>query len=108
MACGFAVIGYGKLGGIEMSYASDLDVVFLHDISEAADTVGKNVRPISGMKFASRLVQKVITYLTTQTRDGRAYELDMRLRPSGNAGVMVVSVEGVAGYKSDKAWAGGH
>lgn len=108
MACGFAVIGYGKLGGIEMSYASDLDVVFLHDISEAADTVGKNVRPISGMKFASRLVQKVITYLTTQTRDGRAYELDMRLRPSGNAGVMVVSVQGFDGYQRDKAWAWEH
>lgn len=107
-ACGFAIIGYGKLGGIEMSYASDLDVVFLHDIDEKADTVGDNVKVISGMKFASRLVQKVITYLTTQTRDGRAYELDIRLRPSGNAGVMVVSVQGFDSYQRDKAWAWEH
>ncbi|MDO4250565.1 MAG: bifunctional [glutamate--ammonia ligase]-adenylyl-L-tyrosine phosphorylase/[glutamate--ammonia-ligase] adenylyltransferase, partial [Moraxella sp.] len=65
-ACGFAVIGYGKLGGIEMSYASDLDVVFLHRVSEQAMTDGEK-HPISGMKFATRLVQKLITYLTTQT-----------------------------------------
>ncbi len=110
MNCGFAIIGYGKLGGIEMSYASDLDVVFLHDINETADTVGaaESVKPISGMKFASRLVQKVITYLTTQTRDGRAYELDMRLRPSGNAGVMVVSSAAFGSYQNEKAWAWEH
>lgn len=106
--CGFAIIGYGKLGGLEMSYASDLDVVFLHDIDEKAQTVGGDVKPISGMKFASRLVQKVIAYLTTQTRDGRAYELDMRLRPSGNAGVMVVSVNAFKLYQHEKAWAWEH
>ncbi len=106
-ACGFAVIGYGKLGGIEMSYASDLDVVFLHRVSEQAMTDGEK-HPISGMKFATRLVQKLITYLTTQTRDGRAYELDMRLRPSGNAGVMVVSINAFEHYQKDKAWAWEH
>lgn len=105
---GFAIVGYGKLGGLEMSYASDLDVVFLHNIDEKADTVGENVKTMSGMKFASRLVQKVITYLTTQTRDGRAYELDMRLRPSGNAGVMVVSVGAFELYQHEKAWAWEH
>lgn len=104
--CGFGIIGYGKLGGIEMSYASDLDVVFLHDIDEKADTTGNT--PISGMKFATRLVQKIINYLTAPTRDGRAYELDMRLRPSGNAGVMVVSVNAFEHYQSDKAWAWEH
>ncbi|MDO4441605.1 MAG: bifunctional [glutamate--ammonia ligase]-adenylyl-L-tyrosine phosphorylase/[glutamate--ammonia-ligase] adenylyltransferase [Moraxella sp.] len=104
--CGFAVIGYGKLGGIEMSYTSDLDVVFLHNIDEKADTDG--AKAVSGMKFASRLVQKVLSYLTTQTRDGRAYELDMRLRPSGNAGVMVVSVHAFELYQQHKAWAWEH
>lgn len=103
---GFAIIGYGKLGGIEMSYASDLDVVFLHQIDERADTDGN--KPISGMKFASRLVQKILTYLSTQTRDGRAYELDMRLRPSGNAGVMVVSSQAFETYQHQKAWAWEH
>lgn len=103
---GFAIIGYGKLGGLEMSYASDLDVVFLHNIDEKADTDGE--KAVSGMKFASRIVQKIISYLTTQTRDGRAYELDMRLRPSGNAGVMIVSVHAFALYQEQKAWAWEH
>ena len=103
---GFAIIGYGKLGGLEMSYASDLDVVFLHNIDEKADTDGE--KSVSGMKFASRMVQKIISYLTTQTRDGRAYELDMRLRPSGNAGVMIVSVNAFGLYQEQKAWAWEH
>ncbi|MGP1571055.1 MAG: bifunctional [glutamate--ammonia ligase]-adenylyl-L-tyrosine phosphorylase/[glutamate--ammonia-ligase] adenylyltransferase [Moraxella sp.] len=103
---GFAIIGYGKLGGIEMSYASDLDVVFLHNIDEKADTTGE--KSVSGMKFASRMVQKIINYLTTQTRDGRAYELDMRLRPSGNAGVMVVSLHAFETYQKQKAWSWEH
>lgn len=106
---GVAIIGYGKLGGIEMSYASDLDVVFLHMIDEKADTLAREgQRAVSGMKFASRVVQKVLGYLTTQTRDGRAYEMDMRLRPSGNAGVMIVSVHAFHIYQTDKAWAWEH
>lgn len=104
--CGFAIIGYGKLGGLEMSYASDLDVVFLHNIDEQAQTDG--TKPVSGMKFASRLVQKVLNYLTTQTRDGRAYQMDMRLRPSGNAGVMIVSTHAFDLYQHQKAWAWEH
>lgn len=104
--CGFAIIGYGKLGGIEMGYASDLDVVFLHRLSTEAMTDGN--QPISGMKFAIRLVQKIINYLATQTRDGRAYELDMRLRPSGNAGVMVVASRAFAEYQAHKAWVWEH
>ncbi|OOR91559.1 bifunctional glutamine synthetase adenylyltransferase/deadenyltransferase [Moraxella caviae] len=103
---GFAIVGYGKLGGLEMSYSSDLDVVFLHQIDEQAETDG--AKPVSGMKFAARLVQKILTYLSTQTRDGRVYELDMRLRPSGNAGVMVVSTHAFEMYQNDKAWAWEH
>ena len=106
---GVAIIGYGKLGGIEMSYASDLDVVFLHHIDEKTDTLANNgQKSVSGMKFASRIVQKVLNYLTTQTRDGRAYEMDMRLRPSGNAGVMIVSTHAFEIYQEQKAWAWEH
>ena len=105
-ASGFAIIGYGKLGGLEMSYASDLDLVFLHRINEQAETDGD--KPISGMKFAARLIQKLITYLATQTRDGRAYEIDTRLRPSGNAGVPVVSTHAFNLYQHEKAWAWEH
>ncbi len=100
--CGFAIIGYGKLGGIELSYSSDLDLVFLHHIKENAMTTGE--KPISGMKFAQRLAQKLMTYLNSTTRDGNCYEIDMRLRPSGNAGMMVVSDQAFELYQLDKAW----
>lgn len=103
---GFAVIGYGKLGGIEMSYTSDLDLVFIHQINEQAMTTG--AKPVSGMKFTARLAQKLMTYLNTQTRDGRAYEIDMRLRPSGNAGMMVVSSRSFERYQLEKAWVWEH
>lgn len=104
--CGFAIIGYGKLGGLELSYSSDLDLVFLHKIKEQGMTTGE--KSVSGMKFAARLAQKLMTYLNTQTRDGRAYEIDMRLRPSGNAGMMVVSCHAFETYQRDKAWAWEH
>lgn len=103
---GFAIIGYGKLGGIEMSYTSDLDLVFIHQINEQAMTTG--AKPVSGMKFTARLAQKLMTYLNTQTRDGRAYEIDMRLRPSGNAGMMVVSSRSFERYQLEKAWVWEH
>ncbi|PNK61740.1 bifunctional [glutamate--ammonia ligase]-adenylyl-L-tyrosine phosphorylase/[glutamate--ammonia-ligase] adenylyltransferase [Psychrobacter sp. FDAARGOS_221] len=103
---GFAIIGYGKLGGIEMSYTSDLDLVFIHQINEQAMTTGG--KPVSGMKFTARLAQKLMTYLNTQTRDGRAYEIDMRLRPSGNAGMMVVSSRSFERYQLEKAWVWEH
>lgn len=104
--CGFAIIGYGKLGGLELSYSSDLDLVFLHKIKEQGMTTGE--KSVSGMKFAARLAQKLMTYLNTQTRDGRAYEIDMRLRPSGNAGMMIVSCHAFETYQRDKAWAWEH
>ncbi|MGM8898264.1 MULTISPECIES: bifunctional [glutamate--ammonia ligase]-adenylyl-L-tyrosine phosphorylase/[glutamate--ammonia-ligase] adenylyltransferase [unclassified Psychrobacter] len=104
--CGFAIIGYGKLGGLELSYSSDLDLVFLHKIKEQGMTTGE--KSVSGMKFAARLAQKLMTYLNTQTRDGRAYEIDMRLRPSGNAGMMVVSCHAFETYQREKAWAWEH
>lgn len=104
--CGFAIIGYGKLGGLELSYSSDLDLVFLHKIKEQGMTTGE--KSVSGMKFAARLVQKLMNYLNTQTRDGRAYEIDMRLRPSGNAGMMVVSCHAFETYQIDKAWSWEH
>lgn len=103
---GVAIIGYGKLGGIELGYNSDLDLVFLHRLQEHAQTDGKT--PISGLKFATRLVQKLMGYLATQTLDGRAYEIDTRLRPSGNAGVMIVSCLAFLNYQKDKAWVWEH
>lgn len=98
----FAIVGYGKLGGIELGYGSDLDLVFLHDVDEQADTDGE--KPISGMTFCARLAQKVMTLLTTQTLDGRAYEVDTRLRPNGHAGMLVASLTAFRQYQEKSAW----
>lgn len=103
---GVAIIGYGKLGGIELGYGSDLDLVFLHRLQEQGETDGDI--PISGLKFATRLVQKLLATCTTTTVDGRVYEIDIRLRPSGNAGVMVISCLGFLNYQKSKAWVWEH
>ncbi len=98
----FAIIGYGKLGGLEMSYSSDLDLVFLHDVDEQADTDGE--KPISGFQFCARVAQKMMTMLSTQTLDGRIYEVDTRLRPSGQAGLLVSSLHAFELYQQKSAW----
>lgn len=99
---GFSVVGYGKVGGIELGYGSDLDLVFIHYMSEQADTDG--LRPISGFEFAMRVGQKFISLMTTQTLDGRVYEVDTRLRPSGEAGLLVTSLKAFEQYQLKNAW----
>ncbi len=101
-AAAFAIIGYGKLGGIELGYGSDLDLVFLHDVDEQSDTDGKRV--ISGMQFCVKVAQKLMSLLSTQTLDGRAYEVDTRLRPSGQSGVLVSSLTAFEQYQEKSAW----
>lgn len=98
----FAIIGYGKLGGLEMGYGSDLDLVFLHNIDEQADTDGE--KPLSGFQFCARLAQKIMTLLSTQTLDGRVYEVDTRLRPSGQSGLLVSSLSSFELYQKKSAW----
>ena len=98
----FAVIGYGKLGGIELGYGSDLDLVFVHGAEEQSDTDG--AKSVSGMEFCVKVAQKLMALLTTQTLDGRAYEVDMRLRPSGDAGVLVSSIGAFESYQKKSAW----
>lgn len=103
---GFAIIGYGKLGGIELSYGSDLDLVFLYDAP--ADGTTDGAREIANEAFYTRLVQRIITILTTRTFSGELYEVDMRLRPSGASGLLVSSVEAFAQYQRDSAWTWEH
>ncbi len=98
----FAVIGYGKVGGIELGYGSDLDLVFIHYMGEQADTDG--LKPISGFEFAMRVAQKFMSLMTTQTLDGRVYEVDTRLRPSGEAGLLVTSLKAFEQYQLKNAW----
>ncbi|MDO4223581.1 MAG: bifunctional [glutamate--ammonia ligase]-adenylyl-L-tyrosine phosphorylase/[glutamate--ammonia-ligase] adenylyltransferase, partial [Acinetobacter sp.] len=103
---GFAVVGYGKLGGIELGYGSDLDLVFLHQIDEQSETDGKKM--ISGLEFTTKVAQKFMTLMTTQTLDGRVYEIDTRLRPSGDAGMLVCSLNAFEQYQLKNAWVWEH
>lgn len=98
----FAVIGYGKVGGIELGYGSDLDLVFIHYFNEQVDTDGR--KTISGFEFAMRVAQKFMSLMTTQTLDGRVYEIDTRLRPSGEAGLLVTSLKAYEQYQLKNAW----
>jgi len=98
---GFAIVGMGKLGGDELTYHSDLDLIFLH--SGAGLTSGPN--EIEAQEYWIRVTQRLISILTTVTRTGYAYKLDTRLRPSGNAGVLVTSFESYLHYhQSSQPW----
>ncbi len=103
----FAIIAYGKLGGIELNYGSDLDLVFLHDSAGVRQfTVGP--RPIDNSTFFAKLVQRIISLLTTRTGAGDLYEVDTRLRPSGRAGLLVSSFEAFTEYQRHQAWTWEH
>ena len=99
----FAIVAYGKLGGFELGYGSDLDVVFVHgSAGEAQQTRGPRV--IDNARFFARVAQRVIHFLTMRTPDGVLYEVDARLRPDGGKGMLVNSLNGLAGYLRDSAW----
>ncbi|MBL8504932.1 MAG: bifunctional [glutamate--ammonia ligase]-adenylyl-L-tyrosine phosphorylase/[glutamate--ammonia-ligase] adenylyltransferase, partial [Methylobacillus glycogenes] len=93
----FAVIGYGKLGGKELGYASDLDIIFLYE-DEAAE---------AGEVYA-RLGQRINTWLSSMTAAGILYETDMQLRPDGASGLLVSSVQAFEHYQQEKAWVWEH
>ncbi|CDH44100.1 glutamine synthetase adenylyltransferase [Candidatus Contendobacter odensis Run_B_J11] len=103
----FAIVAYGKLGGIELNYGSDLDLVFLHD-SAGEQQVTTGLRPIDNATFFAKLVQRMIYWLTTRTGAGDLYEVDTRLRPSGRAGLLVSSFEAFAEYQQHQAWTWEH
>ncbi len=102
---GFAVIAYGKLGGLELGYGSDLDMVFIH-AGDKGQTRGD--LPIENSQFYSRLGQRVVHLLTTHTAAGRIYEVDMRLRPSGSSGMLVSHFRSFQAYQSQDAWTWEH
>ncbi|HSP31038.1 MAG TPA: bifunctional glutamine synthetase adenylyltransferase/deadenyltransferase, partial [Halomonas sp.] len=102
----FLIVGYGKLGGIELGYSSDLDLVFLHDSDGKGATDGQ--RPIDTSVFFTRLGQRIIHLLTAVTPAGSLYEVDMRLRPSGNSGLLVTSLSAFADYQRQNAWTWEH
>ncbi|MBU1775192.1 MAG: bifunctional [glutamate--ammonia ligase]-adenylyl-L-tyrosine phosphorylase/[glutamate--ammonia-ligase] adenylyltransferase [Gammaproteobacteria bacterium] len=89
----FAVVAYGKLGGRELGYASDLDLVFLYD----------DDHPDAGEIYA-RLAQRINTMLSSFTASGRLYEVDLRLRPNGESGLLVSSISAFDEYQRQHAW----
>ncbi|WP_332765343.1 bifunctional [glutamate--ammonia ligase]-adenylyl-L-tyrosine phosphorylase/[glutamate--ammonia-ligase] adenylyltransferase [Pseudomonas koreensis] len=103
---GFIIVGYGKVGGLELGHGSDLDLVFVHDGDPQAETDGP--KSIDGAQFFTRLGQRIIHLLTAQTNSGQLYEVDMRLRPSGAAGLLVSSLGAFARYQENEAWTWEH
>jgi glutamate-ammonia-ligase adenylyltransferase len=102
----FAVVAYGKLGGLELGYGSDLDLVFLHQCDSLADTSGD--RAIDSRQFYLKLVQRILHLCTTRTASGVLYDVDTRLRPSGNAGLLTVHIETYRDYLLQDAWTWEH
>jgi len=103
---GFAIVGYGKLGGIELGYGSDLDLVFLHAGEPGENTAGP--RPVANAVFYTRLAQRLIHVLTAHTPSGVLYEVDTRLRPSGASGLLVSALPAFAEYQLSQAWTWEH
>jgi glutamate-ammonia-ligase adenylyltransferase len=98
----FAIVGYGKLGGKELGYVSDLDLVFLYDDDpDTADADDAFVRYV-------RLAQRIVTWLSSATGAGRLYETDLRLRPDGAKGLLVSGIRGFARYQREQAWTWEH
>jgi glutamate-ammonia-ligase adenylyltransferase len=104
---GFGIIGYGKLGGLELSYGSDLDIVFLHD-SHGESQLTNGEKPIDNTMFFARLVRRLVLFLTTQTGSGELYEIDTRLRPDGHKGLLVTSTDAFERYQEENAWTWEH
>jgi glutamate-ammonia-ligase adenylyltransferase len=100
-------VGYGKLGGMELGYGSDLDLVFLHDSTgEWQETEG--ARCVDNQVFFVRFVQRLVHTLTWHSAAGRLYEVDMRLRPSGKGGMLITSIEAFEEYQRQEAWTWEH
>lgn len=106
-ASGMIVVAYGKFGGFELGYGSDLDLVFLHDSAGPVQRTEGPVAVDSGIFFL-RLVQRLVHVLTVHSAAGRLYEVDTRLRPSGKGGLLVQSIEGFADYQRSEAWTWEH
>ena len=104
---GFAVIGFGKFGGIELGYGSDLDLVFLQNCADG-DALTEGEKPISCAQFYLRLAQKVRHIFDTRMLSGILYETDLRLRPNGDSGVLVPHIGHYLAYYQQHAWTWEH
>jgi [glutamine synthetase] adenylyltransferase / [glutamine synthetase]-adenylyl-L-tyrosine phosphorylase len=96
----FAVIAYGKLGGKELGYASDLDIVFIYD-EQGFEALKKGV---PAQEFYARLARKLMQWLTVKTGAGELFEVDIRLRPDGDSGLLVSNISSFEDYQKNHAW----
>jgi glutamate-ammonia-ligase adenylyltransferase len=97
------VVAMGKLGGREMTAASDLDLMLLYDADPNVESVGGD-RPLPSSQFYARLTQRLIAALSAPTAEGLLYDVDFRLRPSGNKGPIAVRIQGFEDYQANEAW----
>lgn len=102
----FAVLGYGSLGGEELGFGSDLDLVFLYDAAPDAQSDG--ARPLEASRWFARLAQKLVALLGSVTTAGKLYEVDVRLRPDGAKGLLVSTLASYADYQRNRAWTWEH
>ena len=102
----FAVLGYGSLGGEELGFGSDLDLVFLYDSADDAQSDG--ARPLDASRWFARLGQKIVALLGVGTGAGRLFEVDVRLRPDGAKGLLVSSLASFCDYQRERAWTWEH
>ena len=100
---GMAVLGYGSLGGAELGFNSDLDLVFVYDAARGLAT-SDGARPLDGARWFARLAQRVVHWLSAPTRGGGLYEVDTRLRPDGGKSLLVASLPAFIAYQRERAW----
>jgi [glutamine synthetase] adenylyltransferase / [glutamine synthetase]-adenylyl-L-tyrosine phosphorylase len=101
------VVAMGKLGGLEMTAASDLDLIVIYDF-DADALQSDGARPLPPTQYFTRLTQRLISAFTAQTAEGQLYEVDMRLRPSGQKGPVATQLSSFVHYQADEAWTWEH
>src|SRR5699024_2247892 len=102
-----ALLAMGKLGGREMTAASDLDLILIYDLDpERSESDG--ARPLQGAHYFARLTQRLVAALTVPTNYGALYPVDMRLRPSGRSGPVASHIEAFESYQRSEAWTWEH
>lgn len=104
---GLAVVGLGNLGGREMTISSDLDLTFIYSMPDET-ALSDGTKPLPALQYFSRLSQRLINSLTALTGEGRLYEIDMRLRPSGKTGPLASEIESFLRYQHEAAWTWEH
>jgi glutamate-ammonia-ligase adenylyltransferase len=103
LGSGLAIVAYGSFGGAELGFGSDLDLIFLYD-GERAQGESDGAKPLDAARYYARLAQRVVHLLGVLTRAGRLYEVDVRLRPDGSKGMLVLSFAAYEAYQRERAW----